>query len=61
MAHEAKKMCLNVKHSLTNEGKYKGWSLMIPSAFPFWELHLCMSYKCSKPWLEKQTSTKLGP
>ncbi len=33
----------------------------LPSVLPFWELHSCGSYKCSEPWLERQTSTKLGP
>ncbi len=29
-AHEAKKMCLGVKHTLTNGGECKGWSPMTP-------------------------------
>jgi len=29
-AHEAKKMCLGVKHALTNGGECKGWSPMTP-------------------------------
>jgi hypothetical protein len=33
-AHEVKRMCLDVKHTFTNEGECKGWSPMIPSAFP---------------------------
>ncbi len=33
----------------------------LPSALPLWELHLCGSYKCLKPWLERQKNTKLGP
>ncbi len=33
----------------------------LPSALILWELHSCRSYECSKPWLERQTSTKLGP
>jgi hypothetical protein len=33
----------------------------LPSALPLWELHSCKSCECSKPWLERQTSTKLGP
>jgi len=32
-----------------------------PNAFSFWELHLCGSCECLKLWLERQTSTKLGP
>jgi len=31
--HEAERMCLNVKHILTNEGECKGWNPMIPNAF----------------------------
>jgi hypothetical protein len=33
----------------------------LPNALSFWELHLCESCKCSKPWLERKTNTKLGP
>jgi hypothetical protein len=33
----------------------------LPNALPLWELHLCGSCECSKPWLERQTSIKLGP
>ncbi len=44
----------------TNGGELKRWSLMIPSAFPLWEMHLCESYECSKPWLERPKNTKLG-
>ncbi len=29
-AHEAKKMCLGVKQTLTNGGECKGWSPMTP-------------------------------
>ncbi len=32
----------------------------LPSAFPLWELHSCKSCKCSEPWLERKTSTKLS-
>jgi len=52
---------LGVKHIITNGGDCKKWSLMTPSALPLWELHLCVNLKCSKPWLKRQTSTKLGP
>jgi hypothetical protein len=31
------------------------------SAFPLWELHSYESCECLKPWLERKTSTKLGP
>jgi hypothetical protein len=31
------------------------------SALPLWELHLCESCECSKPWLERKISTKLDP
>ncbi len=33
----------------------------LPSALPLWELHPCKNLECLEPWLEKQTSTKLGP
>jgi hypothetical protein len=33
----------------------------LPNALRLWELHSCESLECLKPWLEKQTSTKLGP
>jgi hypothetical protein len=29
-AHEAKKMCLDVKHTFTNGGECKGWNPMTP-------------------------------
>jgi hypothetical protein len=32
----------------------------LPNALSFWELHSCESCKCSMPWLERKTSTKLG-
>jgi hypothetical protein len=32
-----------------------------PSALPLWELHSCGSCKCLEPWLERKTSTELGP
>jgi hypothetical protein len=32
-----------------------------PNALSLWELHLCGSYECLEPWLERQTNTKLGP
>jgi len=31
------------------------------SALPLWELHSCKNCECLEPWLERQTSTKLGP
>ncbi len=33
----------------------------LPSALPLWELHSWRSCECLEPWLERQTSTKLGP
>jgi hypothetical protein len=33
----------------------------LSNALPLWELHLCKSCECLKPWLEGQTNTKLGP
>jgi hypothetical protein len=33
-ADEAKRMCLDVKHALTNGGECKKWSLMIPKNTP---------------------------
>ncbi len=33
-AYETKKVCLGVKHTLTNGGKCKGWSSMIPKCIP---------------------------
>ncbi len=33
----------------------------LPSVLSFWELHSCKSCESPKPWLERQTSTKLGP
>ncbi len=55
------RMCLSVKHTFTNGKSAKDEAQWFPSALPLWELHLCESCECSEPWLEKQTSTKLGP
>jgi len=33
----------------------------LPNALPLLELHFCKSCKSLKSWLERQTSTKLGP
>jgi hypothetical protein len=54
------KVSVGVKHTLTNEGKCKGWRPMTPKC-TMWELHLCGSCECSEPWLERQTNTKLSP
>jgi len=54
-------VCLGVKHTFTNGGKCKGWILMTPKCIFTLELHLCRICECLEPWLERQTSTKLGP
>jgi len=56
-AYEDKKMCLGVKH----EKSAKDRTRWLPNALSLWELDSCGSPECLKPWLEKQTSTKLGP
>ncbi len=57
-------MCLGVKHTFINGGDCKGWSLMtpncIPNCTPTLGVAFMQSCKCLKPWLERQTSTKLG-
>jgi len=59
-AHEAKKVCFGVKHTFTNGEEYKGWSPMTPKCTPNLGV-ACESHECSKPWLERKVSTKLGP
>ncbi len=33
-AHEAKRVCLGVKHTFKNGGKCKGWNLITPKCTP---------------------------
>jgi hypothetical protein len=56
-----KKMCSGVKHIFTNEGGCKYGAQWFLNALPLWELHLCRSFKCSKPWLKRKKNTQLGP
>jgi len=51
---------MGVKHTFTNGEQCKGWSLMTPKCTPTLG-HSCKSPKCSEPWLEMETNTKLGP
>jgi len=46
-AYEAKRVCLGVKHILTNGESARDGALQLPSALPLWELHLCKSCECS--------------
>jgi hypothetical protein len=50
------KMCLGVKHVLTNGGEYKGWSLMTPKCI----LTLGVTNFHNLGWKSKQ-APKLGP
>jgi hypothetical protein len=44
----------------THSHKWGSVQRMEPNDFQV-HSHLCGSCECSKPWLEKQTNTKLGP
>jgi hypothetical protein len=53
------KMCLGVKHTLTNGAKDEAqW---LPNALPLWELNLCKSCECLEPWLEKKKTPIWAP
>jgi hypothetical protein len=53
-------MCLGVKHTLSNGESAKDGAQWLPSALPFWELHLCKSPEYLKSWLKRKKNTKLG-
>jgi hypothetical protein len=56
------KECVQVWNILLQIGKSaKDGAQWLLSALPFWELRLCKSPKCSKPWLKRQIIIKLGP
>ncbi len=54
-------VCLGVKHILTMGESVRDEALRLLSALPLWEMHLFGSYKCLELWLERKTSTTLGP
>jgi hypothetical protein len=53
--------CVQGSNTLSQMRESAREAQWLSSALPFWELHSCESYECLKPWLERQTSTKLGP
>jgi len=60
-AHEAKKMCLSVKHTLTNGGECKGWSLMIPKCTPILGITLVQELQMFRALVEKANKHQIGP
>jgi hypothetical protein len=55
------KVCLGVKHTLTNEGEFKGWSPMIPKCTPALGVAFVWELQMFKALVEKEKNTKLGP
>ncbi len=53
------RVCLGVKHTSHKWGKVQGRKPN-DSQVHFHFMN-CMSYECLKPWLKRQTNTKLGP
>jgi hypothetical protein len=53
--------CVWVWNTLSQMGEnVRDGTQWLPSAFPFWELHLCGSLECSKHWLKRQKKSKLN-
>jgi hypothetical protein len=52
-AHEAKKVCLDVKHTFTNGGEYKGWSPMTPKCIPILGIALVQELQMFKALVAK--------
>jgi len=55
------KVCLGVKHILTNGGECKGWSPMTPKCTLILGITFMLELWINlEPWLKSQTSAKLG-
>jgi hypothetical protein len=55
------KVCLSVKHILTNEGKCKGWILMIPECTPTLGVALMWELWMFRTLVEKLKKHQIGP
>jgi len=60
-AHEAKKMCLVVKHIFTNGGKCRGWSPMTPKCIPSLGVALMKEFQMFRTLVGKEKNTNLIP
>jgi hypothetical protein len=60
-AHEAKRMCLGVKHILTIGGECKGWSLRTPICTPILEIAFVQELRMFRALVEKVKKIKLVP
>jgi hypothetical protein len=59
--HEAKRMNLGVKHTLTNGGECKGWSLMIPKCTLTLGITLMQELQMFKTLVGKANKHQIGP
>jgi hypothetical protein len=56
------KKCVQTQNTLLQMGEsVKEGTQWLLNIIPLWELHLCKNPKCLKPWLKRQTITKLNP
>jgi hypothetical protein len=60
-AHEAKKVCSSVKHTLTNGGENKIWSPMTPKCTPTLEVALVWESKMIKTLVGNAKKIQIMP
>jgi len=60
-AHEAKGMCLSVKHTFKNGGECKGWSPMTPKCIPTLGVAFMQKSQMFKILVRKVNKDQIGP
>jgi hypothetical protein len=60
-ANEAKRVCLGVKHTLTNGGECKGWSPMTPKCIPTLGVAFVQELQMFKALVGKANKHQIGP
>jgi len=60
-AHEAKRMCLGVKHTFTNGEECKGWSLMTPKCIFTLGIAFMRKSRMFRTLVGKENKHQIGP
>jgi hypothetical protein len=60
-AHEAKRMCLGVKHTLTNGGEFKGWNPTTLKCTLILEVTFLQELQMFRTLVGKEKKHQIGP